>query len=200
MKRIGGWAVTAIFLYGMGINPLRAGDAVSAAPCTGKPVADTKFSREFDGSIALITVAFVGTQGKGQARPEYDAPKDPGCLLERYKVGKTPVSVVFHTWRKGERTLHYQFLAGTGKKVREFLVLYSAFISLMHDGAYFYVSETAGAKFSVYAIFNGQPDYATLKQLVSRILRGSARPLIAAEWPNDSDQMIVTVFDDKRLK
>lgn len=200
MKRVGGWAATAIVLYGMGISTVRAGDAAPGAACAGKPVANTKFSREFDGSIALITVAFVGTQHKGQARPQYDTPNAPGCLLEQFKVGKKPVSVIFHPWQKGEQTLHYQFLAGAGDGKREFLVLYSAFISLMYDGAYFYMSETTGPKFSVYAIFNGQPDYATLKELVSGVLNGSEPPLIAAERPDDSDQMIVTVFDDKRLK
>lgn len=194
------WAIAALAVGSAAMAGAQAStfadDAIEA--CVNLP-SGRKAPLVKDGASYMIVATMLEQQGRGKLRPEYDAPESL-CAAGNFEVGSIQVDAYYAGFQKGAQTLLYLFET-RGAEPREILVLYSGMLSFMQgEGSKFHVSETRGDHVDIYAIYDREPPYAQARALVEDILAGSQQPLIAAEWQEGEDELIITVYDDDRLK
>jgi hypothetical protein len=179
---------------------LVAAARADVAECAGIP--DVKAgARELKKSTPLmVSLSQLEKQGESNFRPNFAEP-ETRCVRERFDVAGVPVSVEYSPFTKGDTTLHYRVLAGSGEAAREILVVYDGLASLMEKkGLVFFVIENRKGNISYYSMFRDQPAYADLKPVFISILDGSAKPLATVRWPPGAKEPVIDAFDLKRLK
>jgi hypothetical protein len=174
-----------------------AADAI--ADCTGVSDIKSKSKTLHESATLMVPLLALEKQGEANFTPAYSPPPSQ-CVFERFDVAGMPVTAVYSPFEKGEQTLHYRFLTGSGDAAREILVVYDALASLMSKKTVFLVVENRKGNIAYYEMYREQPSYAALKPLIVTIVDGSAQPLALVHWPAGAKEPVIDKFDSKRLK
>jgi hypothetical protein len=168
--------------------------------CLGQPPAKGKSQQIFSSTPLILIADELERQGEAAFHLQYDV-KAPECVLEAFDVGGLKATVLYTPWAKGLSTLEYRVRVDRPTGATEVLVLYSGMASLFSGaGMIFHVSEERDGVISWYAMFKEEPTYAAVRELVEKIVKGEARPLLAVRWPPGAKEGDILVYDNKRLK
>ena len=178
---------------------MRSTAADSLADCQGVTDIKSKSRTHNKSSTLMVSLLTLEKQGEANFTPAFTPPASQ-CVLERFEVAGAPVTTVYSPFEKGQHTLHYRFLAGSGDDAREILVVYDGLASLMAEKEVFLVVENRKGHISYYEMYREQPGYVALKPVITAIVDGSAQPLAKVNWPKGAKEPVIDAFDSKRLK
>jgi len=181
-------------LWGIAANGAEPVNCVSSAAIKSK-------SRQLNHlQPMMIHLITLEKQGEAEFHPKFPPPASE-CVLEKFDVAGTPVVAIYSPFEKGGLTLHYRFTAQSGEEAREILVVYDGLASLAYKkGDVFLVLENRKGNISYYEMFRDQPTYAALKPIVTAIIDGSAKQLLAVRWPPGAKEPVMDAGDMSRLK
>lgn len=188
-------------LSGLAVPQVARGDlpAPLTKPCEKLHTVTKAVPVERRGPVVMTFVQFLETQGRETPIPEYTLGATP-CVAERFKVGDTDVRMTSGGFHKELQTLYYRILYEGKTETHKILVLYNGMVSAVYgDGEYFSVTETRGLATSFYEVYKAPPDHAALKALATKIINGTAKPLIAGEFREDDWEFYITAYDGDRL-
>jgi hypothetical protein len=169
-------------------------------PCKETLRIKSKSRQRFDATAFMIVAAELQDQGEKDFKLQYDPPAGE-CVIERLNLSGLDVYAIYNPWEKGTQTLLYRFVAGPSQDSREVLVLYNGMVGMAAKGGYgFHLSETRNGVVSFYAMFKEEPTYQAVKEIAADIFAGSAKPLLALDWPEGEKEAKFVAFDSSRLK
>lgn len=177
-----------------------AEEAVAMAACTSGPSLSGEARERFDAEALIAVAGFLEGQGEANFHLEYSRPASE-CLVESFTVADTRVDAIYSPFEKGDSTLIYRFKVHRPAEESEILVIYSGLASLVvEDGYVVHVSEERQGVISWYAVYRDDPPYPVVKDLATKIVEGSATPLMAVRWPKGAKEGEAISFDGDRLK